>query len=304
MQTIDEFRPFVLRLMQDGQPRRMRQIIEAVCQAVGLSEEEKAERLPSGQSRAGYLISWACTSFFKAGILERPERGIYQITPVGQAFYKKWRQADKIMEKDLAGLPLWDAYMKAIRERNGGRSALDETLPDSSEESPESLAIRAVEEMENQTAAELLNRLRQNTPEFFEKAVIRVLLAMGYGGKENLADHVGQSHDGGIDGIIKQDPLGIQNIYIQAKRYDYGNTVGSKEIQSFVGALQGRGVERGVFMTTSAFTKSAQEYAQKLLGKVVLIDGQHLATLMIRYHVGIQTRQLLEIIEIDEDFFE
>ena len=190
MQTIDEFRPFVLRLMQDGQPRKTRQIIEAVCQAAGLSEEEKAERLASGQSRADNRIGWACTSFAKAGILERPGRAIYQITPAGQAFYKKWRQADKIMEKDLAGLPLWDAYMKAIQERNGGRSALDETLPDSSEESPESLAIRAVEEMENQTAVELLNRLRQNTPKFFEKAVIKVLLAMGYGGKENLADHV------------------------------------------------------------------------------------------------------------------
>ena len=106
MQTIDEFRPFVLRLMQDGQPRKTRQIIEAVCQAAGLSEEEKAERLASGQSRADNRISWACTSFVKAGILERPGRAIYQITPAGQAFYKKWRQADKIIKKNLTGLPL------------------------------------------------------------------------------------------------------------------------------------------------------------------------------------------------------
>lgn len=113
---------------------------------------------------------------------------------------------------------------------------------------------------------------------------------------------MGKSHDGGIDGVIKQDPLGIQNIYIQAKRYAEGNTVGSKEIQSFVGALQGNGVERGVFITASSFTAQAKEYAQKLLGRVVLIDGRYLATLMIRYKVGIQTKQALEIIGLDEDF--
>ena len=104
--------------------------------------------------------------------------------------------------------------------------------------------------------------------------------------------------------MIKQDPLGIQNIYIQAKRYARENTVGSKELQSFSGALQGNGVERGVFITTSSFTKSAKDYAQKLLGKIILIDGQELATLMIRYKVGIQTQEILEIFEIDEDFFE
>ncbi|WP_228144945.1 restriction endonuclease [Moraxella equi] len=150
----------------------------------------------------------------------------------------------------------------------------------------------------------MLNKLQQGTPLFFEKAVLKLLLAMGYGGKENLFEHTGKSHDGGIDGVIKQDPLGIQNIYIQAKRYASDNTVGSKELQSFSGALQGNGVERGVFITTSSLTKSAKEYAEKLLGKIVLIDGQELVTLMIKYKVGIQTKEVLEICEIDEDFFE
>lgn len=168
----------------------------------------------------------------------------------------------------------------------------------------ENQAKNAIKEIETEVALELLNRLQQGTPLFFEKAVLKLLLAMGYGGKENLFEHTGKSHDGGIDGVIKQDPLGIQNIYIQAKRYSRENTVGSKELQSFSGALQGNGVERGVFITTSSFTKSAKDYAQKLLGKIILIDGQELATLMIRYKVGIQTKEILEIFEIDEDFFE
>ncbi len=303
MLTINEFRPLVLRLMQDGKARKLRQITEDVRQMAQLNEQELSERLASGQSRADNRIGWVCSLFTKAGILERTGRSVYLMTPTGHTFAKKWQNATAISDNDLIGLPLWDSYQSFIKARKTQDVADDSPLEEA-DESPDSTAIQAVQEIENQIAAELLELLRRNTPEFFEKAVIKLLLAMGYGGKENLAEHVGQSHDGGIDGVIKQDPLGIQNIYIQAKRYDHGNTVGSTEIQSFVGALQGNGVERGVFITTSAFTKSAEAYAQKLLGKVVLIDGQHLVTLMIRYHVGIQTRQLLEIIEIDEDFFE
>lgn len=303
MKTLDEFRPFVLRLMQDGQSRHLRQIVEAVCKEARLSAEEMKERLPSGQGRAENRIDWACFTFMKAGLLERVKRATYQITQTGRDFFKKWQHADKITEKDFVGLPLWDAYqqnLQAQRKQNAGDSINSSAFT----ESPESLAIQAVAEMENQTAVELLERLCKSTPEFFEKAVIEVLLGMGYGGKENLAEHVGQSHDGGIDGIIKQDPLGIRNIYIQAKRYGLGNNVGRPEIQGFAGALQGHGDDCGVFITTSAFTQDAEDYVRKLKGKVILIDGQHLATLMIRYHVGIQTRRMLEIVEIDEDFFE
>lgn len=233
--------------------------------------------------------------------MERPARGQYVISDLGRELAQKWQEIDIIRENDLIGLPKWDAYQQALKER---RAAPNGETTAHEHESPDIIAMQAVQQIEAATALELLSRLRQESPEFFEKTVIKVLLAMGYGGKENLFEHLGRSHDGGIDGVIRQDPLGIQKIYIQAKRYAEGNNIGSEAIQSFVGALQGHGMERGVFMTTSTFTASAQEYAARLLGKIILIDGNELASLMIRYKVGIQTKQTLEIVQLDEDFFE
>lgn len=306
----DVSRRWVLALMSDGQVRTRHQIYTDAAKLANITKEEMTAPLASGQSRVENSLGWAISSLTKAGILKRLARATYQITPLGTNKAKEWRDLQGISEKQFVGLADWDNYQAEIKARKTQQNQTDHVavnLNDTdldAEIDYEQQAITAVQELENLLAVDLLERLRTQTPEFFEKAVIRTLLAMGYGGKENLFEHVGKSHDGGIDGVIKQDPLGIQNIYIQAKRYHDGNTIGSKEIQSFVGALQGRGVERGVFITTSSFTKSAKEYAEKLLGKVVLIDGQDLVTLMIRYKVGIQTKQLLEICEIDEDFFE
>lgn len=305
MLTIDQFRPYVLRLMADGKKRKNREIFAAVAALAKLSESVREERLPSGQLRADNRIGWACSSFIKAGILMRPERSHYCITDLGRKLAEKWKNAESISEKDLNELPQWNAYQQTLQERKQNNAQAEtDGAENNDKEPPDSIAMRAVQEIEDHTAIELLSRLREESPAFFERAVIQVLLAMGYGGKENLAAHVGKTGDGGIDGVIKQDPLGIQNIYIQAKRYAEKNSIGEKEIREFVGALQGQGVERGVFITASRFTQSAKDYAQKLLGKVILIDGQELATLMIRYKVGIQVRQTLEIISIDEDFFD
>ena len=305
MLTIDQFRPYVLRLMADGKKRKNREIFAAVAALAKLSESVREERLPSGQLRADNRIGWACSSFIKAGILMRPERSHYRITELGREQAEKWKNAESISEKDLNELPQWNAYQQTLQERKQNHAQPEtDGAENNDKEPPDSIAMRAVQEIEDHTAIELLSRLREESPAFFERAVIQVLLAMGYGGKENLAAHVGKTGDGGIDGVIKQDPLGIQNIYIQAKRYAEKNSIGEKEIREFVGALQGQGVERGVFITASRFTQSAKDYAQKLLGKVILIDGQELATLMIRYKVGIQVRQTLEIISIDEDFFD
>ncbi|MFC3873733.1 restriction endonuclease [Neisseria musculi] len=304
----DEFRPLLLKLMADHKARHKTSIVEEVCGLAGLSMEERLEKIPSGISRAANRIGWARSSYVKSGILERVGRAVYRMTPLGSEMAEKWKNFNKIKESDLVGLPMWDSYLANLYERKNhhidgiSSSPALETFA-GNHENPEDKIRSAIREIEDETAVELLNRSRSNSPAFFEKAVLNLLLAMGYGGKENLYAHVGKSHDGGIDGVVKQDPLGIQNIYIQAKRYADGNSIGSKEIQSFAGALQGNGVERGVFIATSSFTKQAREYAQKLLGRVILIDGQYLATLMIRYKVGIQTKQAFEIIELDEDFF-
>lgn len=308
MLTIHEFRPIVLRLMGDKQIRTKTQIVQDARNLAKLDEQALAESLPSGQNRAAHRIGWAISSLVKAGLLERLSQATYQASPLGLETGIKWQQKNIrcVSDRELKGFEQWDKYQQSLleRKRNSDGLRVFETGQDNEEnETPDLVAADAVKKIEDEVAVELLERLRAQSPRFFELAVINVLLAMGYGGKENLHEHVGRSHDGGIDGVIKQDPLGIQNIYIQAKRYAEGNTVGSRETQSFVGALQGNGVERGVFITASSFTVQAKEYAQKLLGRVVLIDGQHLATLMIRYKVGIQTKQTLEIIELDEDFF-
>lgn len=304
----DQCRALTLKLMSDSQIRKRQEIYQEVIRRGGFSDEVLDLRFDFGQSKVENAIAWAITSLTKAGILNRISKATYQITPTGLKMAQLWQDKTEISEKlySEVDLPEWESYLKSRVEIKDGEKQSDDIMiavSDNDEIDFETQAKNAIKEIETEIAVELLNKLQQGTPLFFEKAVLKLLLAMGYGGKENLFEHTGKSHDGGIDGVIKQDPLGIQNIYIQAKRYASENSVGSKELQSFLGALQGNGVDRGVFITTSSFTKSAKEYAQKLLGKIVLIDGKELVTLMIKYKVGIQVKEVLEICEIDEDFF-
>lgn len=305
----DKCRALTLKLMSDSKIRKRQEIYQEVIILGQFSDEVLDLRFDFGQSKVENAIAWSITSLTKSGILNRISKATYQITPIGLKMAELWKDRVEISEKlyNEVDLPEWKNYLKNKAEIKSKAKLSDNPnikVDDNDEIDFETQAKNAIKEIETEIAVELLNKLQQGTPIFFEKAVLKLLLAMGYSGKENLFEHTGKSHDGGIDGVIKQDPLGIQNIYIQAKRYASHITVGSKELQSFSGALQGNGVERGVFITTSSFTRSAQEYAQKLLGKIVLIDGQELVTLMIKYKVGIQVKEVLEICEIDEDFFE
>ncbi|WP_323842333.1 MULTISPECIES: restriction endonuclease [unclassified Moraxella] len=305
----DQCRALTLKLMSDSQIRKRQEIYQEVIRRGEFSDEVLDLRFDFGQSKVENAIAWAITSLTKAGILNRISKATYQITPTGLKMAQLWQDKTEISEKlySEVDLPEWESYLKSrveIKDREKQSDDIMIAVSDNDEIDFETQAKNAIKEIETEIAVELLNKLQQGTPLFFEKAVLKLLLAMGYGGKENLFEHTGKSHDGGIDGVIKQDPLGIQNIYIQAKRYASENSVGSKELQSFLGALQGNGVDRGVFITTSSFTKSAKEYTQKLLGRIVLIDGKELVTLMIKYKVGTQIKEVLEICEIDEDFFE
>lgn len=305
----DKCRALTLKLMRDNKIRKRQEIYQEVIRLGGFSDEVLDLRFNFGQPKVENAIAWAITSLTKAGILNRISKATYQITPTGLKMAQLWEDRTEISEKlyNEVDLPDWVNYLKnkmEVKKKDVLDNPINIEFDNSVEMDFEAQAKNAIKEIETEIAVDLLNKLQQGAPLFFEKAVLKLLLAMGYGGKENLFEHTGKSHDGGIDGVIKQDPLGIQNIYIQAKRYASENSVGSKELQSFSGALQGNGVERGVFITTSNFTKSAKEYAQKLLGKIVLIDGQELVNLMIKYKVGIQIKEVLEICEIDEDFFE
>ena len=305
----DQCRALTLKLMSDNKVRKRQEIYQDVIKLGEFSDEILTLRFDSGQPKVENAIAWSISSLTKAGILNRINKATYQITPIGLKMAQLWQDKTEISEKlyDEADLPDWKNYLKSRAEIKRKKKLSDETsikTDDNDDMDFETQAKNAIKNLETEISVELLNKLQQGTPLFFEKSVLKLLLAMGYGGKENLFEHTGKSHDGGIDGVIKQDPLGIQNIYIQAKRYASDNTIGSKELQSFSGALQGNGVERGVFITTSSFTKSAQEFSQKLLGRIVLIDGQELVGLMIKYKVGIQIKEVLEICEIDDDFFE
>lgn len=168
--------------------------------------------------------------------------------------------------------------------------------------SPQEVQVRS--ELNQAVVVDLLERLRGSHPDFFEEAVVKVLLAMGYGGAEQRGKRIGGTGDGGVDGVIDQDALGLDQTYIQAKRYAEGKTIGGETIQAFVGAVLQKGASRGVFITTSSFTPAAKAAAASHHVRIALIDGLRLASLMIQYRVGVQTRQTYEVVELDEDFFE
>lgn len=177
--------------------------------------------------------------------------------------------------------------------------------PDESTDSldPAELIDRGITEINEEVATELLARLHAKSPTFFEEAVVKLLVAMGYGGADGQATVTQQVNDGGIDGVIDQDALGLNRVYVQAKRYARDNAVGRPELQGFVGALLGK-ADRGIFITTGRFSKGARDYAESAVTRIILIDGARLAALMIRYGVGVQIKQTVHIVEIDEDFFE
>ncbi|AXK84771.1 restriction endonuclease [Nocardia farcinica] len=291
----------VLKVLTDGKIWRKRDLHTAVEDYVGLTAEQRAEVLPSGQGRADNRISWALSGLYRAKLVDKPARATFVITEAGRALLEA--HPDGITEKVLQTVP---AYRDYTPSRSGSPNVAPAIDPAEADEDVDPLEQieHGVERLHSEVAADLLARLRGQDPAFLEQSVLDVLVAMGYGGTEGRAARIGGSGDGGVDGVIDQDPLGLERIYVQAKRYGADNTVGRPEIQAFVGALHGVGAARGVFITTSAFTSGAREYAKNIGTRIILIDGGRLAELMIRYGVAVQTRQTFTVVEVDEDYFE
>ncbi|MEL4356467.1 MULTISPECIES: restriction endonuclease [unclassified Luteococcus] len=288
----------ILEVLADGNTRTTREMRTAAFDRMALDEAARAEVLASGDSRAHNRAGWAITHVHKAGWIERVARGSYRLTDAGREAmnahaggFHDYAHASKVLD------PFWETPEPAVQV-----SASDE-LPVSPVDPVEQIE-GAVAELNAAVAAESLDRLRAADPTFFEEAVVKVLLAMGYGGAEQRGHRIGGTGDGGVDGVIDQDALGLEQIYVQAKRYAEGNNVGRETIQAFIGALAGVGASRGVFITSSDFTVNAVNYAQGIPTRVILINGQRLASLMIKYRVGVQTKQTYEVVELDEDFFE
>ena len=302
--TIDGCRPAVLRVLADGRQRALSEVVDLVAAHLELDEDVVAQRISSGQRRLQNRVAWACSSFARSKLLDRPSRGQYRITNDGRVVDA--RGLLEYSEQDMLEWPAWSKYVAEVEERKRAKQ-LDEgsghDASDPSTDDPVSSVQADVESWNDSVETELRTALQEASPEFFEKAVLEVLWAMGYGGGQGAREHLGRSGDGGIDGVIRQDPLGLQNVYVQAKRYADSNTVGSPDINGFFGALARRGADRGVFITTSKFSQDAETAASQFGGKIVLVDGIRLTALMLQYGIGVQPARQFTMFTVDHDFF-
>ena len=285
--------PF-LKFVADGKEYAFRETIEGLAQTFKITDEERRVMLPSGgQALFDNRIGWARTYLKKAGLLMSERRGYFSITERGKNVLK-----ENIGRIDVAFLKQYPEFVEFQKPRKNN----EEKTELSADISPGETLENAYKELQDGLAAELLQTIKSCSPEFFEHLVIDVLIRMGYGGSRKEAGNaMGRSGDGGIDGIIKEDKLGLDIIYIQAKRWE--GTVGRPEIQKFAGALQGQRAKKGIFITTSSFSNDALEYVKNIENKIILIDGIQLAELMIDHNVGISPIASYEIKKIDSDYF-
>lgn len=292
------FRPF-LEAVSDGELHTPKDVREFIRIKMNLSDEDISIMLPSGRITYFYdRVGWAKTYLDKAGLVETPSRAKYRITEEGK---KALASGETI---DLKYLEKYESF-KAFHTVSAATS--NDVIEEKEEEkSPQEILDDAFNQVNSSLSSQLMDEVMKLSPGQFEKLVVRLLLAMGYGSGIDDAGKVTQlSNDGGIDGIIKEDKLGFDNIYIQAKQWALTQTVGRPEIQKFVGALTGKQAQKGLFITTAKYSADAIDYASNLLGtKVVLVDGEALMRLMIRHNVGVSTEHTYEVKKIDSDFFE
>lgn len=291
----------VLRVLSDGRTRTRRDLIAEVLDKEKISNAQRAVLLTSGQSSVENRIGWAMSGLTRAAAVTKPERGRFTITDVGKQLLAS--NPGGVTKSTLRAIPAYNDYEPQRQPASASTETSLRTIEDPDLDPTEQIET-GIELLRSDVAADLLKRLQDRHPDFFEEAVVKLLLAMGYGGAENRGRRIGGTGDGGVDGVIDQDALGLDQIYIQAKRYAPESTVGREAIQSFVGALAGRGATRGVFITTSRFSTQALDYAQAIPTRIILIDGKQLTSLMIRHSVGVQVAKVYSVVEVDEDFFE
>ncbi len=288
----------LLKTLSDGKEMSLREHIDEMAIHFNLTEDERKVLIPSGRSYTfDGRVSWARTYMKQAGLLESPRRGYVKITSDGQKLLN-----DGITELNTSFLHKYPAFIEFKQRKGTRKKEPEKTEVVLSTETPEEQLDLAYAVIRDELSSELLNRVKQSSPSFFEKLVVELLLKMGYGGSRKEAGKaIGQSGDEGIDGIIDEDRLGLDTIYIQAKKWE--NSISRPEIQKFVGALQGKRAKKGIFITTSVFTKEASRYVENIENKVVLIDGSKLTDLMIDFNVGVSLQSNYELKKIDDDYF-
>ena len=299
----------VLIVLSDGNQHHRRELQVKVLNRLVLTDAERAETMSGGGNRARSRVHWAFEFLCQSGATKRPKRGYAEITDFGRQLLQDNPSGISLeLLRQTEGLKDWRRRSIEARAARRNEEELEDLGDDvdgsdSADRTPHEQIENSKIAIEAAVASQLLQRLREEDPEFLERTVLKLLHAMGYGSSEDDLQHLGGSGDGGVDGVIRQDKFGLDQIYIQAKRYGSA-TVGRPDIQSFVGALTGQHATRGVFITTSSFSREAKEFARTIQQyRVILVDGEDLVRLMIENKVGVTVSRTVEVVEIDENFF-
>jgi len=294
-----EFMLPLLRLTADGDEHKVSAAAQTLADGFSLPPAQRAELLPSGQqTKLNNRVQWASTYLKKSGLLSSPRRGYLLITDLGRSILKE--NPSRIDNRFLRRFP---EFLEFTRKRPASEEVSDNDVVEVDNETPEETIDAAVRTMRSALAEDLLERIHKSRPQFFEQLVIDLLVAMGYGGsREDAGQAVGRSGDGGIDGIIKEDRLGLDAVYVQAKRWEA--TVGRPIVQAFAGSLGGHRARKGVLITTSSFSSDAREYVDRIEKRIVLVDGQQLTQLMIDHNIGVNLVASYSIKKVDSDYFD
>jgi restriction system protein len=307
--TIPDYQTLMLPVLKRAAKKDIRipEIDEEIAREFNLSDTEREQLLPSGRQRLLHnRLHWAKFYLNKAGLVSSTSGYRFVASDAGRELLL--RNPAKIDNALLLQYPSFQEFYRSTSPSTSGSDATQQThdssaLPLSADTTPEEQIESAYLAVQAALRSELLQRILQNSPSFFEQVIVELLVAMGYGGsRRNAATQLGRSGDGGVDGVINEDQLGLDRVYVQAKRYS-GSTVGRPDVQAFVGSLVGLGATKGVFVTTSTFSQQAKDFVEHLSQRIILIDGQRLADLMIEHNVGIRISRAIEFKRIDEDFF-
>lgn len=301
--TYEEFMLPLLRFVGDGKEHHIRDVANAIAEELEISQIERDKMIPSGTKTVYYdRAQWAKTYLKKAGLIESVGRGTFRITNRGiDVLNSNPARIDSSYLLQFAEF----VEFKNTRRDNVAISQSSNQFNDATEKTPEEVIDSVLDEIQKSLIEELLDYILSSSPAFFEKLVVDLLQAMGYGGAFGTGKAIGRTDDGGIDGYIEEDKLGLDTIYIQAKRWQQSSSVGRPEVQAFVGSLMGAGASKGVFITTSRFSQKAYDYVQTLKTvKLILIDGEKLAKLMIEHNVGVGIERSFSLKRVDRDYFE
>lgn len=291
--------PF-LKQLEDGKEYRLQDLYVLLANHFNLTDEDISEKLPSGkQTVLVNRVGWARTYLNRAGLIKVVKRAVFQITEEGLNVIKN----PTLTRIDRKFLTKYDSFNEFINNTSNEQKSTE--IPVNEEQTPLELIEYNYNVLKNELQELVLGKILECSPTFFEGLIVDLIVAMGYGGSVNDAGRaIGKTGDEGIDGIIKEDVLGLDMIYLQAKRWKVDSTVSRPEIQSFVGSLVGKKASKGIFITTAKFSKEARAYAESIDKRVILIDGQELTNLMFKYNVGVSTEEIYTIKKIDLDFFE